>query len=86
MDELITQCSKTVAWNAEFLLTSPEWLSMDQDFVKDMLHNGDLVVTSEYNLFLALEKWLSQEHLQDNHNDYAKELLPLIRFPQMQVM
>lgn len=85
MNELIYQCSKTIAWNAEHLLTSPEWEHMDIDFVSDLLKNGDLVIQNEFKLFKALIRWLeSDEHLE-HFVDNAKELLPLIRFPQMQV-
>ena len=51
MEELIEQCSRTIAWNAEPLLASPEWHHMDADFVNDLLRNGDLVVPREDTLF-----------------------------------
>uniref|UniRef100_A0A2C9JYI0 BTB domain-containing protein n=1 Tax=Biomphalaria glabrata TaxID=6526 RepID=A0A2C9JYI0_BIOGL len=83
--ELIHQCSKTIAWNAEQLLISPEWHHMDIDFVSDLLKNGDLVIQREDMLFRALLHWLESEERREHFHEYAKELLPLIRFPQMQV-
>ncbi|XP_059147382.1 BTB/POZ domain-containing protein 17-like isoform X2 [Physella acuta] len=85
MEELIHQCSKTIAWNAELLLTSSEWHNMDLDFVRDMLKNGDLVIQREDILYKALLQWLDSDDHKDHYHDYAKQLLPLIRFPQMQV-
>ncbi|KAK6975292.1 BTB/POZ domain-containing protein 17-like isoform X1 [Biomphalaria glabrata] len=85
MKELIHQCSKTIAWNAEQLLISPEWHHMDIDFVSDLLKNGDLVIQREDMLFRALLHWLESEERREHFHEYAKELLPLIRFPQMQV-
>ncbi|BFZ15141.1 hypothetical protein BsWGS_18180 [Bradybaena similaris] len=85
MQELITQCSKTIAWNAEQLLTSAEWDHMDLDFVSDLLKNGDLVIPKEYLLFKALGSWLQHEEHVEKYTDHVKKLLPLIRFPQMQV-
>ncbi|XP_012945065.1 BTB/POZ domain-containing protein 17 isoform X2 [Aplysia californica] len=85
MEELIQQCSRTIAWNAEHLLNSPEWLHMDLEFVSDMLQNRDLVISSEHSLFQALELWLTHEAHVENYVEHAKTLLPLIRFPQMQV-
>ncbi|KAK6975291.1 BTB/POZ domain-containing protein 17-like isoform X3 [Biomphalaria glabrata] len=82
--ELIHQCSKTIAWNAEQLLISPEWHHMDIDFVSDLLKNGDLVIQREDMLFRALLHWLESEERREHFHEYAKELLPLIRFPQMQ--
>ncbi|CAG5115101.1 unnamed protein product [Candidula unifasciata] len=85
MEELITQCSKTIAWNAEYILASHEWEHMDIDFVTDMLKNKDLVIQREYMLFKALIQWLDCEEHIENYLENAKKLLPLIRFPQMQV-
>uniref|UniRef100_A0A0B6ZN58 BTB domain-containing protein n=1 Tax=Arion vulgaris TaxID=1028688 RepID=A0A0B6ZN58_9EUPU len=85
MNELVFQCSKTIAWNVENILKSPEWSHMDIDFVSDMLKNGDLVIQREYTLFEALIEWLEFEEHLENYLDNAKKLLPLIRFPQMQV-
>ncbi|GFN82280.1 BTB/POZ domain-containing protein 17-like isoform x2 [Plakobranchus ocellatus] len=85
MEELIEQCSRTIAWNAEPLLASPEWHHMDADFVNDLLRNGDLVVPREDTLFKGLLQWLDSEEHAENYLEYAKRLLPLIRFPQMQV-
>ncbi|XP_048243823.1 BTB/POZ domain-containing protein 17-like isoform X2 [Haliotis rufescens] len=85
MEELIDQCSKTIAWNMETLLMLPEWYNMDIEFVSDILHNSDLVVSSEFHLYKAVRNWLLHENHVPNFSDYAKELLPLIRFPQMLV-
>ncbi|CAG5118205.1 unnamed protein product [Candidula unifasciata] len=85
MEELITQCSKTIAWNAEQLLTSSEWDHMDVDFVSDLLKNGDLVIPKEFLLFKALGSWLQHEEHVEKYTEHVRKLLPLIRFPQMQV-
>ncbi|KAK3740983.1 hypothetical protein RRG08_005674 [Elysia crispata] len=85
MEELIEQCSRTIAWNAEPLLASPEWHHMDADFVNDLLRNGDLVVPREDTLFKGLLQWLDSEEQSEDYLQHAKRLLPLIRFPQMQV-
>lgn len=85
MDELIEQCSRTIAWNAEPLLASSEWHHMDADFVNDLLRNGDLVVPREDTLFKGLLQWLDTEEHAEDYIEHAKRLLPLIRFPQMQV-
>ncbi|KAK6975290.1 BTB/POZ domain-containing protein 17 [Biomphalaria glabrata] len=85
MKELKNQCSKTIAWNAEQLLASPEWHYMDIDFVSDLLKNSDLVIQNEDMLFKALLQWLESEERREHFHEYAKELFPLIRFPQMKV-
>ncbi|XP_021371214.1 BTB/POZ domain-containing protein 17-like isoform X2 [Mizuhopecten yessoensis] len=85
LDDLINQCAKTIAWNADSLLKLEEWSSMDFDFVNDMLHNSELVVLSEHVLYLALVAWLTDEQREDSLKVNAEKLLPLIRFPQMLV-
>ncbi|KAK6975475.1 BTB/POZ domain-containing protein 17-like isoform X3 [Biomphalaria glabrata] len=57
---------------------------MDMDFVSQLLENSDIVTQNEYNLFKALLHWLESEERREHFHAYAKELLPLIRFPQMQ--
>ncbi|XP_076446270.1 BTB/POZ domain-containing protein 17-like isoform X2 [Babylonia areolata] len=85
MDDLIDSCTKTISWNMEQLFALPEWLQMDIDFVVDVLSNPQLVVSNEYLLYNAVERWL----LHDNHlaglPDNSCKLLPLVRFPQMMV-
>lgn len=85
MGELIDSCTKTISWNMEQLIVLPEWLNMDIDFLSDILSDPHLVISNEYTLYHALERWLLHEsHLLDMETN-AKKLLPLIRFPQMMV-
>lgn len=82
---LVESCSKTIAWNIEAILGSPEWLNMDLHFICDILSNSGLVVANEYQLYNGLVSWLKYEAHKDSLRDNAKALLPLIRFPQMLV-
>ncbi|CAE1271246.1 unnamed protein product [Acanthosepion pharaonis] len=87
LDELIEQCAKTIAWNADNIIKSTEWLTMDIDFVTDLLQSSSLVVTNEYSLYQALKTWLlHQESLKPNSfSENVQKLMPFIRFPQMLV-
>ncbi|XP_033743925.1 BTB/POZ domain-containing protein 17-like isoform X2 [Pecten maximus] len=85
LDDLINQCAKTIAWNADSLLKLEEWPSMDFDFVNDMLRNSELIVLSEHALYLSLVVWLLDEQRENDLKENAEKLLPLIRFPQMLV-
>ncbi|KAL3878120.1 hypothetical protein ACJMK2_030555 [Sinanodonta woodiana] len=85
LPQLINQCTKTISWNIEAVLNSDEWVSMDSDFVYDILSNSELVISNEYILYQALVKWLNIESHCDNLQNNATRLLPLIRFPQMMV-
>uniref|UniRef100_A0A0L8GTJ0 BACK domain-containing protein n=1 Tax=Octopus bimaculoides TaxID=37653 RepID=A0A0L8GTJ0_OCTBM len=87
LEDLIEQCAKTIAWNADNIIKSPEWLTMDNDFVTDLLQSSSLVVTNEYTLYLALTHWLEhQETLKPNsYGENVQKLMSFIRFPQMLV-
>ncbi|KAK3604375.1 hypothetical protein CHS0354_028219 [Potamilus streckersoni] len=85
LPELINQCTKTISWNIRAVLNSDEWVSMDSDFVYDILSNSELVILNEFFLYEALVKWLYIESNYENLQDNATRLLPLIRFPQMMV-
>lgn len=83
--DLINQCAKTIAWNADSLLKLDEWQNMDFDFVNDMFQNSELVIESEYVLHSSLVTWLLDEQRESSLKENAEKLLPLIRFPQMLV-
>ncbi len=83
LESLVEQCTKTIAWNVHEIITSPEWLSMDMDFICDMLRSSELVIPSEFSLFEAASEWLLHEPHRPQLRENAARLLPLLRFPQM---
>lgn len=85
LPDLIEQCSKTIAWNFQEMMTSPEWLRMDLDFLVDLLDRSELVVDNEFAIWEGVSHWLSQESHADQFTEASAQLLPLIRFPQMLV-
>ncbi|KAL8622191.1 hypothetical protein ACOMHN_052993 [Nucella lapillus] len=85
LEDLMDSCSKTIAWNMERLVTLPEWLHMDMDFLADIISNPQLVIPNEFVLYTAVETWLLHDtHLPDLR-DNCKKLLRLVHFPQMMV-
>ena len=85
LPDLVDSCTKTIAWNVQYILDSPEWLCMDVHFVKDVLNISELVVNDEFMLYSGLINWLLAESHLDNLVPNTETLLPLIRFPQMMV-
>ena len=83
LESLIEQCTKTIAWNVHEIITSPDWLSMDIEFICDMLGSSELVIPNEYSLFEAIAQWLLNEPHIPSLQEYGQRLLPLLRFPQM---
>lgn len=85
LEHLVRQCAKTIAWNCQDIIQSPDWQNMDIDFVSDLMQNPELVVNNEQSLLDALQVWLLHEPNLPNLAENAKLLLPLLRFPQLQV-
>ena len=83
LEGLIEQCTKTIAWNCQVIVQAPEWLNMDIEFLVDLLQSSELVVHNEFMLLEAVTKWLLHEPHIAELTEYAKRLLPLIRFPQL---
>ena len=85
LEPLIQQCTKTIAWNFNEIITSEEWVNMDVEFVYSLYSCSELVVPNEYSLWTALSAWLLQESRTRQLRENATRLLPLIRFPQLLV-
>uniref|UniRef100_F1L317 BTB/POZ domain-containing protein 17 n=1 Tax=Ascaris suum TaxID=6253 RepID=F1L317_ASCSU len=88
---LINACIKVLAWHFEEMITSEEWekewLSVDRDQLTELLKSNDLVLSSEYRLWEAVQKWLMAPSHPERRGNTASPLLvsilPLIRFPFM---
>ncbi len=85
LESLIDQCTRTISWNYHEIITVPQWLNMELDFLVDMLQSSELVVPNEFALWEAVTKWLLQENHLENLASNAQKLLPLLRLPQMMV-
>ena len=85
LELLIKQCTKTLAWNMQEIISSADWFELHFDLVYDLYQSSELVVKDEYCLFEALSDWLSHESHSERITEYAAKLLPLVRFPQMTV-
>lgn len=85
LETLLHQCAQTVAWNAQEVMVSQNWLNMDSDFLYDVLSSNELVILSEFYVYSALKTWLLHEPnlKSEQFEDNMARLLPLIRLPQM---
>ncbi|XP_067941972.1 BTB/POZ domain-containing protein 17-like [Watersipora subatra] len=86
---LHNQSKATIAWNAKDIMSSPDWLSMEYEFLLDMLSSSDLIIQSELELYEAVQRWLL--HILEKHDteifmEYCYKLLQLVRFPRMPIM
>lgn len=77
------ECFANITRNTHKLMSS-EWLQLDLGLITSLLKSGDLVIESEYSLFQAILNWLHTEGRKDLYF-HIEELLPLIRFSQLQV-
>jgi len=83
LEKLVKQCTRTITWNGTDIVTSPDWLKMDSDFIKDLLNNSQLIIKNEFTLWEAVTRWLTDESRAIDLEENGRQILPLIRFPQM---
>ena len=58
LESLARQCTRTIAWNFDAIVSSDDWVGMDADFVADMAGSSELVVNNEWSVWEALSTWL----------------------------
>jgi len=85
LEPLLRQCHKTIAWNYMEIMASPEWSTMDVEFVVDFVQSSELIVSNEFAVWDAVRLWLTHDSHVHQLRENADRLLPLVRFPQMHV-
>jgi len=85
LEPLVRQCHRTIAWNYTEIMASPEWGTMDLEFVVDFLQSSELIVSNEFAVWDAVRLWLTHDCRVHQLREHADRLLPLVRFPQMHV-
>jgi len=85
LEPLLRQCYRTIAWNYMEIMSSPEWGTMDLEFVIDFIQSSELIVSNEFAVWDAVRIWLTHDSRIGQLRENADRLLPLVRFPQMHV-
>ncbi|MFH4973528.1 hypothetical protein AB6A40_000237 [Gnathostoma spinigerum] len=88
---LINSCIRVLASHFEEMITSEEWekewQSVDRDQLTELLKSNDLVLSNEFRLWEAVQRWLLAPSHPERRGSTASPLLvsviPLIRFPFM---
>ena len=85
LEPLLRQCYRTIAWNYMEIMESPEWGTMELEFIVDFLQSSELIVSNEFAVWDAVRLWMTHESRVNQLRENADRLLPLVRFPQMHV-
>ncbi|EJD75862.1 hypothetical protein LOAG_17074 [Loa loa] len=88
---LISACIKALAWHFEEMIVSEEWekewLSLDRDQLIELLRSNDLVLSNEFRLWEAVQRWLVTSSHPERRGNTASPLMasiiPFIKFPFM---
>lgn len=87
-DGLVTSCVSALAIKMDEMMSSAEWedewVNLDRDQLVEFLGSSSLRVKDEYELWLAVIRWLhSPTHpvRQDKLESYLVDILEYIRFP-----
>ncbi|XP_067833202.1 BTB/POZ domain-containing protein 17-like [Heptranchias perlo] len=75
--QLEEACDTFVAWNMDAVMSSADWLSLEEAQLASLLQRCDLVVESEFALCQAVLRWLAPRP------EAGPALLAHLRFPMM---
>ncbi|XP_077991033.1 BTB/POZ domain-containing protein 17-like [Glandiceps talaboti] len=76
-------CYKFIEQNIDVILDSPDWAVIEKETLLTILGSSDIIVSSEYKLYMAAEQWLKDPLNEGNIKEELKDILPHIRFPMM---
>ncbi|KAK7103942.1 hypothetical protein V1264_018731 [Littorina saxatilis] len=89
-DGLVLSCVSALACQMDELMSSAEWndewVNLDRDQLVEFLRSSSLRVKDEYELWLAVTRWLqcpSHPERQENLETHLSDILEYIRFPMM---
>ncbi|KAK7473688.1 hypothetical protein BaRGS_00035085 [Batillaria attramentaria] len=89
-DGLVLSCVSALASQMDELMSSAEWndewVNLDRDQLVEFLRSSSLRVKDEYELWLAVTRWLqspTHPQRQENLETHLIDILEYIRFPMM---
>ncbi|XP_038050560.1 BTB/POZ domain-containing protein 17-like [Patiria miniata] len=83
LDQLVSHCYEVIACNLPKILELDSWLGLSVEQMCRLLDSGQLIVTDEYSLFKAIERWLVHDLQKGGVTGNLRRVLPYIRFAQM---
>ncbi|XP_077995739.1 kelch-like protein 6 [Glandiceps talaboti] len=84
LQSLGESCIEVILSQLDNVVNTNEWLEQDVDFIHEILKSSDAVICDEYALYVAVQKWLMVPEREDELDDNIKQLIPLIRFSQIE--
>ena len=79
--EVLERCYAMICMNLQKASETPGWSSLSFEHILSILSRDDIIVSSEYNVYVAVQNWIeSQEECQTEIN---RELLSRVKFEQM---
>ena len=89
-DGLVLSCVSALASQMDELMSSvewnDEWVNLDRDQLVEFLRSSSLRVKDEYELWLAVTRWIqspTHPERQENLEAHLSDILEYIRFPMM---
>ncbi|XP_070545485.1 BTB/POZ domain-containing protein 17-like [Ptychodera flava] len=80
---LDSDCFDLIVLSLDEAIASPEWQYLDIDQMCAILETSQSIVSGEYFLYEAVEKWLQSTGECENLRERVERVLPLIRFSSM---
>ena len=77
---LMKNCLQFILSNFDIVLKTSDWLELTRQEIIEFLSSSDVVVSNEYELWLQLKEWLTQESHGDSLEENLIAIIPLLRF------
>ena len=82
LPSLSQRCYEIICCNFEKASSFPGWLTLSLTQILALLKRSDIVVSSEYNVFMGIQRWLLSN---ENIEEMVSEIYPHIQFKNMSV-
>lgn len=77
------KCRGFILSNFSIVQQASDWMVVSLTELTEFLSSSEIVVISEYYLWVEVERWLTCKHNRENLVENVKAVLPLIRFSLM---
>ncbi|XP_076077777.1 BTB/POZ domain-containing protein 17-like isoform X1 [Mytilus galloprovincialis] len=77
------KCQAFILSHFSIVQKASDWMAVSVNELTEFLSSSEIVVTSEYELWQEVERWLLCKHNRDHLVENLKGVMPLIRFSLM---
>ena len=81
--DLEKTCVEVIIVEMDFIVSCDEFLLLSFELLVHLLERNDIVISCEFNLYMAVVKWITEKESDDAIEQYVDSLISQIRFSMM---